>query len=311
MKVIAIFLIFLLTSSFWFNHNFDAYAKESKIPDWVKQIFVWYGQGQISEDELLGAIRFLINNNVITVDTQSQISDTGKFIVIYESPQSTKYNELKEVLKKGKSFETLADSLNRAFLLPIDITIELDECNAVNAFYDKNNKKLIMCYELIEYLWKYSKSTSNNNDEANQTLSGLIAFIFLHEVGHALIDMYDLPITGREEDAVDQLATTILLLQKNGDQFLVSTSKFFLTKGVVDTLSHDLVFWDEHSLSLQRFYNIMCLQYGKDPQKYGLLVDNGLLPKDRAEQCKTEYEKYWKSWATILLPYLDQNIIKK
>lgn len=32
-------------------------------------------------------------------------------------------------------------------------------------------------------------------------------FIFLREVGHAMIDVLDLPIVGQEEDAADQLAT--------------------------------------------------------------------------------------------------------
>jgi len=39
-----------------------------KIPDWVKNIFVWYGQDQVSEDELLNAIKYLINEKIIKLD---------------------------------------------------------------------------------------------------------------------------------------------------------------------------------------------------------------------------------------------------
>ena len=44
--------------------------KEStqKIPSWVKNIFVWYGQGQVSENELLNAIKYLINEGILVVD---------------------------------------------------------------------------------------------------------------------------------------------------------------------------------------------------------------------------------------------------
>jgi hypothetical protein len=35
--------------------------------------------------------------------------------------------------------------------------------------------------------------------------------MFLHEVAHALIDGWDLPITRREEDAADQFSTLLLI----------------------------------------------------------------------------------------------------
>ena len=40
----------------------------SKIPDWVKSIFTWYSQDQISEDEVLNAIKFLVNQGIINLD---------------------------------------------------------------------------------------------------------------------------------------------------------------------------------------------------------------------------------------------------
>ena len=39
-----------------------------KIPEWVKNIFTWYSQDQISEDEVLNAIKFLINQGIIYLD---------------------------------------------------------------------------------------------------------------------------------------------------------------------------------------------------------------------------------------------------
>jgi len=46
----------------------DTVTSKSKIPDWVKNIFVWYGQDQVSEDELLNAIKYLINEEIIKLD---------------------------------------------------------------------------------------------------------------------------------------------------------------------------------------------------------------------------------------------------
>jgi len=39
-----------------------------KIPEWVKNIFTWFSQDQISEDEVLNAIKFLINQGIIDLD---------------------------------------------------------------------------------------------------------------------------------------------------------------------------------------------------------------------------------------------------
>ena len=43
-------------------------GEESKIPEWVRNIFVWYAEDAISEKELLNALQFLINQKVIQVE---------------------------------------------------------------------------------------------------------------------------------------------------------------------------------------------------------------------------------------------------
>lgn len=50
----------------------NSFAEEPKLPDWIKNIFVWYGQGQISEDDVLNAITFLVENQIIQIDMVNQ-----------------------------------------------------------------------------------------------------------------------------------------------------------------------------------------------------------------------------------------------
>ena len=38
-----------------------------KVPNWVRNIFIWYASEQISEDELLNAIKFLVNQEIINL----------------------------------------------------------------------------------------------------------------------------------------------------------------------------------------------------------------------------------------------------
>ena len=40
----------------------------SKIPDWVKNVFIWYGDDLVSEKELLSAITFLVNDGIINLE---------------------------------------------------------------------------------------------------------------------------------------------------------------------------------------------------------------------------------------------------
>ena len=49
------------------NDSNSQSAISPKIPDWIKNTALWYGQGKISEDEFLNAIKYLINQGIIKV----------------------------------------------------------------------------------------------------------------------------------------------------------------------------------------------------------------------------------------------------
>ena len=56
---------------FPFSENSDSgehVVKTEKIPSWVKNIFKWYSEGTISEDEVINAIKFLINQGIVKLD---------------------------------------------------------------------------------------------------------------------------------------------------------------------------------------------------------------------------------------------------
>ena len=107
-----------------------------------------------------------------------------------------------------------------------------------------------------------------------------LTFYTLHEVGHALIDILALPITGREEDVADQMATFLLIGGKEG-MILDAAESFYTDLSTIQVA--DLPFEDVHSLDPQRFFNILCWTYGSDTKNYQYLVDDQLLPTDRAE----------------------------
>jgi len=42
-------------------------SDEPKIPDWVRDLFIWYGDDLITEDELISALQFLISEGILDV----------------------------------------------------------------------------------------------------------------------------------------------------------------------------------------------------------------------------------------------------
>jgi hypothetical protein len=41
---------------------------ESRIPAWIHEIFVWFAEGNIAEDDLLSAIKYLVESDIIVLD---------------------------------------------------------------------------------------------------------------------------------------------------------------------------------------------------------------------------------------------------
>jgi len=43
-------------------------AQDTQIPDWIRNVAGWWAIGDISENEFLTGIEYLINNNIILID---------------------------------------------------------------------------------------------------------------------------------------------------------------------------------------------------------------------------------------------------
>ncbi|MFQ5995250.1 MAG: DUF4344 domain-containing metallopeptidase [Acidiferrobacterales bacterium] len=123
--------------------------------------------------------------------------------------------------------------------------------------------------------------------------------VLLHEFGHVLIQDLDLPVLGREEDAADTIATLLVLgiARKSPDSnnpfiesLLATAQAWQLVWEQEQRENQALQFWSRHSLSAQRFYNIVCFIYGSDPERFARLPKAAKLPEARSEWCEEELE---------------------
>lgn len=134
---------------------------------------------------------------------------------------------------------------------------------------------------------------------------GVMRVIFFHELGHALIDEFDLPTVGPEESVVDEFATYMLILTEAGD------------RRQIEALSSSIVFWinsaerfdgtpyGEHPPNARRGYAIACLLHGSDPGAFGDLLARLEIPASRARRCEQEYAEKRDKWLRLLGPHLN------
>jgi hypothetical protein len=126
-----------------------------------------------------------------------------------------------------------------------------------------------------------------------------ILSIFYHELGHAVIDLLQVPIYGQEEDAADNMSVLMIhqLFEEESAQSIAYDSAFGYINDPNGTEA--VAYWDIHGPDEQRYYNHVCLFYGANPDERELLANDLGLPAERAETCVEEYEQADASWGLV------------
>ncbi|MEP0520360.1 MAG: DUF4344 domain-containing metallopeptidase [Hyphomicrobiales bacterium] len=147
-----------------------------------------------------------------------------------------------------------------------------------------------------------SPSAALANDETDiDFIINTIGYFLYHEAGHALVDQFDLPVVGQEEDAVDAFAAIqILDLYENDRDILLDTAEAMLLMHEDVLENDDLDYFDEHDLDIQRAYRIICYGYGTDQKRYEEAADWVEMPQERRETCTDDTDLSWASWDTLL-----------
>lgn len=293
----------------------EAHGQEQsgQVPEWVRQVFGFYVDGQISESELLSALKYLIDNGIIQVEAPEDrgIADRGDFYVEYKPNPNSPYPDYtaEAWLRDVILLEDNTEWLNGNYRLPYDVRIAGAECGKENAFYHPREKAITMCYEFVDAARRAGEAVYANDPVAADDFAyNVVDGIVLHEVGHALVDIYDLPVTGMEEDAVDQFSALIQSRTygdydphyETGQIMMLDMAQWW------DYMSQyrEPPYWAVHSLNEQRFYNVACYVYGSDPVYNRDLLGFDYLPHSRAKTCPQDYAQMASSWDRLLEGYL-------
>jgi hypothetical protein len=211
-------------------------------------------------------------------------------------------------LKQRQVLEELSAFLS-PLKLPRTLRVRTKSCGVVNAFYEPNEWTVNMCYEWIDATEQMApQATSPDGFTRQEVIVGGFVGVILHELGHAVSDMYELPVLGREEDSADQISGFVM--QQFGKDVARTAIKGMAFVWLTYARQGNPAYWDVHSTPGQRFYNFLCIGYGGDPATFKDQVDKWL-SKDRVESCPHEYQQVKNAFVKTILPHIDQELMKK
>ena len=255
----------------------------------------------------------------------AQGASADRIVIAYEQPWNPAHAPVKNRLSDRRVLELLRDFLS-PLKLPRTLTIKTASCGRENAFYDPNAQTITICYELIVWIRSMLPAEIDKYGLTHEdAVIASIIDIILHETAHAIFHLLELPILGNEEFAADQLAALILLQFKEDVVRLTVTGTAILfesdaqrrrdarakaaskagapSTGKGDT--RDTEFASVHGLPEQRYYNLLCIAYGRHRTTFADFVNDGKLPTDRARRCPWEYKQVAHAYHKLIEPHID------
>jgi hypothetical protein len=342
-QICSILVIFLICIS-TFQHNLINAESTNKVPSWVKMVVNWWLDGTITDSQLSQGIIFLTDNKIIKMsennknfknenDTTVSIkSDRGNFSNHYmkiedygvapypgriatSDPHGKGINsELIEVwLRQTQYFEKQVSDLNKYFKLPNNIYIGLGECQEKNAFYNKNSKMIVMCYELIldtydKFLIEYESDKITKKQATIMTLN-VIDYIFYHQLAHALFDTMYIPnnqeIEKNEERMMDSFANQIRISMQSDSESnkITSVAAWFKIMNQTQNENEKKV-WNSHEFNFERFFNMTCENSGVSRIKTLDLIEKGFILNEKLIECKIKYIEQKEKLEIMINPIL-------
>ena len=132
-----------------------------------------------------------------------------------------------------------------------------------------------------------------------QFAAGSLSFAVYHELGHFLVDEFDIPnLGGREEDMADAYAVFELGPHSAKEQ-MQSAVRLWLYMAFMRGAT-PIAWWDTHSLDAQRAFQVACFLSGRWPETYTGLPEAFGAPAQRAGHCVTEAYRTQAAWVETL-----------
>jgi hypothetical protein len=250
-----------------------------------------------------------------TVTKTSQDATNGVFKLRFGEPKTDDERRAMNTVKT--QVEEVVKNLNSRIGLPHDISIIFSSENpsGFSPIYSfgalsgisvegERGRFIAFPYAFIKLVSDTLQRAKFSAEDVIKGTIGTTSMLLVHEASHALIDVLDLPVLGREEDAADSGSAVFLTGLQNGGSIVAYSADFWNAFGKQRGLD-STSFADEHGLDLQRAYNLICWTYGRNTSAYNAL--RKYLTDARAPRCQNEYRKLANSWDEVMHKHLKKD----
>jgi len=233
---------------------------------------------------------------------------TDQVRVTLAPPMEARHQPIRDSLQQ-RNVPGLIRSILSPVRLPRELLIEIKGCDGSEDTY-YNDSVVTLCYEYIELLQRHSPSMGTPGGVARaDALLGAIIDTLLHEAGHGIFDLLEIPVLGREEDAADFYAAyTALQLRHEDSMRIVEGAAYMFASEARTALEKPFgtgAYAGEHGLAPQRYFNYLCMAYGSNPSAFNQLAMDGGLPLSRFEACTEEYALLKRAFDKLIIPNMD------
>jgi hypothetical protein len=261
----------------------------------------------------LAAVCLLLATTPALAKEKSADLKPNRVRVEYVAPKNPAHQHIHDRLREQQVLERLAEFVS-PFRLPRPVLMKLDTCGVVNAFYQ--DAVIYICYEYIQYIFdNMPKQPVSGGLTPRDAVIGPTVHVVLHEFGHGVFDLLQIPVFAREEDASDMFSSYIQLQTGHKEARVLLLGMAFLgarqTQEEMANAPELREYADTHSLPAQRYFNILCMSYGFDPQLFADAVSQWYLPPNRARGCADEYAKLQHAFEMLVRPHIDQALWEK
>lgn len=222
---------------------------------------------------------------------------------VVPAPRDDDERAVVDLLREEAQVGSFVNAIRETFVLPRPVTIRITRKDDEGPYYSPSSREIVLPLSFVVDVHDTFTAAGLYATEEDTLIAvgDVVDFVLLHELGHLLVDQLDLPVTGREEDAVDRLATVLAIeLVEGGADLAVAGADFFGVLGDSRSEFAHEDFFDEHLLDEQRFGDISCLVYGSDPDALARVARDAGIPQDRRARCAEEYAQARDSWLALL-----------
>lgn len=170
--------------------------------------------------------------------------------------------------------------------------------------YDPRRSEIRVPYGFLAAVRDRILTTAGDaeDEDVNGAALEVLEHALYHEFAHHLINVFRLPVAGREEDAADEIAFLLLIeLYEEGSAIALTAADAFWMS---DAETGHVPFGSGHSLDIRRFEAGICLIYGSDPDRYHALAREAGLTEAGRQQCRSDYRYKREAWLNLLGPHL-------